>query len=430
MHRSDGARDQLVRGIASAKAGETELARGYFERALQLDPDHRGRVDAYYWLARLSSSKREKRDFLIQVLQLEPTHYAARRDLALIDGTLVEEELVDPNEPQSHYAAEPSSPQSHRYVCPRCGGRLTSPAGSSGLACGYCGFEEQSAQSEAAVPEADYIQALVTAKGHTRPEKTPTFTCQACGASYLLAPGTLSVTCPHCGSVYTVDRLEESNLVPPEGLVPFQVKQGTAGLKLRQWLDEQSLHSVEGFAPLHGVYLPAWTFDLSGEVPYTYMSHQGDRWENRRGSHILMENDLPVAASHHLPKTLSDEVRRFDLSALHPYNPALLAGWPAEAYEIPATDAAMAARWHVLDGLRQRVERELPGAIRELHFHSSDILISAYRLILLPVWITNYRLNGERYQVVVNGQSGTISAEKPPPGWWASLRGLFTSLAP
>ena len=428
MHRSDGARDQLVRGIASAKAGETELARRYFQRALQLNPDHRGRVDAYYWLARLSSSEREKRGYLVQVLQLEPTHYAARRDLALVDGTLDREELVDPNQPQFAQEAAPSSPKSHRYVCPRCGGHLTARASSSGLACEYCGFEVQDSRTrktEAVVPEDDYIQALVTAKGHTHPQHTPTFTCQGCGASYLLPPGSLSLTCPHCGSVYTVERLEESNLVPPEGLIQFEVDQGTAGLRLRGWLDEQDFNSVEGFAPLHGVYLPAWTFDLSGEVPYTYMARQGEHWESRRGSHILLENDLPVAASNHLPKTLSDEVHRFDLSGLQPYDADLLAGWPAEAYEIPATDAAMAARWHLLDGLRQRVEGEISGRIRDLRFHSSDILISAYRLILLPMWITNYRLNGKRYQAVVNGQSGAVRAESPPTNWWASLRSFF-----
>lgn len=182
---------------------------------------------------------------------------------------------------------------------------------------------------------------------------------------------------------------------------------------------------MEGFAPLYGVYLPAWTFDLSGEVPYTYLIRQGDRWERRRGTHILLENDLPVAAPHHLPKTLGDEVHRFDLSEMQPYRAELLAGWPAEAYEIPATDAAMAARWYVLDGLRRRVEREVTGTIRDLHFHSSDILISAYRLILLPIWITSYRLKGKRYRAVVNGQSGAISAESPPPGWWASLQGHF-----
>lgn len=428
MSSHDGARDQLVRGVASAKAGEIELARRYFERALHLGPDLRGQVDAYYWLARLSESGEEKRDFLTRVLQLEPTHYAARRDLAVLDGELQRDELIDPNEPQLPARAEPEAIAGERYVCPRCGGRLTSPAGSRELTCSFCGYSRDpgaAAAQGSAVAESDFIHALVTARGHSHPRHTPTFTCEACGASYMLAPGTLSLTCPHCGSVYAVKRLQSQNLVPAQGLIPFEVGEGEAGLLLRRWLDREGLHKVEGFAPLYGVYLPAWTFDLSGEAGYTYLVRKGDRWVSERGSHPLLENDLAVPASHRLPKSLAEQVRGFDLEQLEAFDPSLLAGWPAQAYEIPAADAAMAARWQAIDKTRGRIERGLPARSRELQLRSPDLLVSAYRLILLPFWLTNYRYQGRRYQAIVNGQTGTVHAEMPPRGWWQALKSLL-----
>lgn len=424
---SDAVRDQLLRGIASAKAGETDLARRYLERALHLGPSSRQRADAHYWLARLCEDPIEKREHLSVVLQIEPSNYAARRDLAVLDGRLEEEDLVDPSEPQPSQAPSPQI-TGQRYLCAQCGGRLEFEASSGSITCSYCGYSKsvtRALEQGAAVAESDFIYALATAKGHTHPQHSPTFTCQACGATYLLQPGTLSLTCPHCGSVYAIKSLNAKNLVPPQGIISFQVTEDHAQARMRAWLDDQPTANIEGLSRVQGMYLPAWTFDISGEVPYTYRERQGDEGIMRRGSRLLMRDDLPVAATHRLPKALADEVYNFDFSMMRNYDPSLLAGWPAQTYEITATDAAMAARWHALEELRGRTERELSASVTDLRFKAAALVIGAYRLILLPFWVTGFLSDGDYYRAIVNGQTGSVRAERPTPRWWIRLRRLF-----
>jgi DNA-directed RNA polymerase subunit RPC12/RpoP len=422
---SDGARDLLVRGVASARAGEDEQARKYFNWCLREDPDERQRVDAHYWLAKLSTNESEQREHLTRVLQLEPTHFAARRDLSVLDGELAADSLIDPNIDQPASAAEPAPIEQRRFICPQCGGRMTFDPGNYELTCSYCGHHAHLADAltqGSAVEESDFIQALVTAKGHLHPIATPTLECRACGASYLLNPGALSLSCAHCGSTIVVDRSASQDLIPPQGVVPFALDQKAAARKLRQWLSDGNIHPTDSVGGFRGVYLPAWTFDLTGEAPYHFERYDGDNWVAESGSQIVVYNDLPVPASHTLPPTFKECFFEFDLSALLEYDPSKLAGWPAETYQIPATDAAMAARWYVVDQARQKAQRSLSGRIRGFQLRSTDLLVAAYRLILLPFWLSGYAVRDAPYLAVINGQTGEVRAEQPANRILSALR--------
>jgi hypothetical protein len=44
---------------------------------------------------------------------------------------------------------------------------------------------------------------------------------------------------------------------------------------------------------------------------------------------------------------------------------------------------------------------------------------------MLPVWRASYLLDGETYQVVISGQDGTVTGERPTGGVGGFLRRLF-----
>jgi hypothetical protein len=54
--------------------------------------------------------------------------------------------------------------------------------------------------------------------------------------------------------------------------------------------------------------------------------------------------------------------------------------------------------------------------IRDLTLSSAGIVIESFKLILLPIWVGSYRYQDEDYKVVVNGQTGTVRAERPRGG--------------
>ena len=95
---SDGARDLLIRGLAAMRAGDHLEARRYLEWLLRLDPDEQQRIEAWLALAEMSTDPVEKRNYLEDVLARDTGEARARRALAILDGKLKVEDIVDPDQ--------------------------------------------------------------------------------------------------------------------------------------------------------------------------------------------------------------------------------------------------------------------------------------------------------------------------------------------
>jgi Flp pilus assembly protein TadD len=116
--------NQLLRhAIIHARAGEFDIARAYLERALDLADDRETRVQANYWMSQIVTDPDEKRAFLEETLANEPTHPEARRALAIMDGKLKPEEIVNPDALPA-ISTEPQAAKADRFACPKCGGRM------------------------------------------------------------------------------------------------------------------------------------------------------------------------------------------------------------------------------------------------------------------------------------------------------------------
>lgn len=415
-YSNERARELMTRAVAYAKAGEYEQAVKYFEWVLRSNPDGRQRADCYYWLSKISQDPDEKRSHLERVLVAEPSHFAARRDLAVLDGRLDVADLVNPSDlPQP--GADPShSTSGQRFFCPRCGGHMGYDASSRALLCEYCGEERPLAQALTeglVVAEDDFIHALATARGHSAPRSTPTFECTACGAVYVLEATALSTTCPSCDSNYALQDSGERQLVQPQGIIPFQIKQSEARRATRRWLTDNDLADSAILSKLRGLYLPFWTFDISGEFPWRYMEYDGEEWVVETGSELVMQDDYPVVATHSLPPGLLGIVGDFRFDEMVTYAPDYIADWPAESYSIPASRAAMLARWQILESVKGQVHRRTPLMARDLQVSSPQLLVASYRLVLVPVWRGRFTLNGQSYEFLVNGQLGSVHAHRP-----------------
>lgn len=421
---SDSVRDLLVRGIAAAKAKDEKEARFYLEWALRLDPSTEQTVEAYFWLSEVSTDPQEKRDYLEEVLVNQPNHYRARRSLAILDGRLDPEEIVDPNQLPSMKKDIKRPVQAQRFECPNCGGRLSYAPDGKSLVCEYCQAREQlttSPENESPA-ERDFTIALATAQGHTKPVATRSFDCRACGAVYMLSPHSLSVTCPYCASVYVVEDTQTLELIPPEEMVPFTEKKEGVVKGMRGWLKQRKLPSGSNLVPPRGFYLPVWAFTISGVVPYRYWDDEDDK--PRSGSRLFSYRDVLVLASSRIPDIFSDEVNHYQLEYLQAYDPAYLAAWPAETYQISLSDASLKARWETLERARASITREISRPVRELNLNSMDLLIETFKLLLLPVWVANYGYRGKTYLLIVNGQTGKVRGQMPASksrGWFARL---------
>src|SRR5690606_13474333 len=254
----------LVRGVAAARAGEVGEARRYLEQLLRAEHEPEEFAEACLWLSRISDDPAEKRHYLEEILARRPGEPRARRDLAILDGRLSPDQIVDPDRLAAADATTQEA-EARRYTCPRCAARLVFTPDGEALYCEHCGHGQTPEQS-GATAERDFIVTMARAEGHRQPVALLSFQCDGCAASFMLAPNTLSLTCPYCDATYSLGHGAAEELIPPDGIVPFRMDEAAAQKRVDRWLREQK---VRGRALVHPLYLPVWTFDVGGAIRWS-----------------------------------------------------------------------------------------------------------------------------------------------------------------
>lgn len=416
----------LVRGIAHAKANETRLAQRYLEQALSTPAiSNVERAKAHFWLSEIATESMAKRNHLEEALGNDPAHGLARRNLAILDGKLNLREIIDADHVPP-LSAETAMGTGQRFVCPNCGGRLGYTANGQGLECEHCGYVQgASPDRETEVSEQDFVVGISTAKGHQRPVAARTFECPACGATYLLAPETLSLICAHCDSTYSMIEPATREVIAPEAILPFKTNKPQAERILREWLKANGIErNLQVEVPV-GVYLPVWTFDIGGEARWTAREYVNEKWVTVRKEKAVFHDDLWVPSGKPLPAGFEEVIEGYRGQALEAFKPKYLANWLAETYQVSMADAALRARGQALHLTTAQIRADLPLSYRELKVSSLGLVLLSFKLILAPAWICHYRVSGKKYEAVVSGAGENVAGRLPPTRLEKLAKSLF-----
>ncbi len=442
---SESVRERLVRGIAAARAGRPESieeARYCLEWVTrQEDADADQKADAWLWLSRVLEDPGKKREYLTNVLAVDPGNSSARQDLAILDGRLKAADVIDPNQTVPPVNSPGTVPAAgvYRYVCASCGGRMSFNARQQAPVCNYCGArlsEEALQQRRETVTEQDFAATLPTAKAHRwELPAERTMKCSACGALMALPPSQVSGTCPFCGSAQIV-AMQAGDTIEPTAVLPFRSEAGEAVRSSRSWMTRQRFrpgdlveHADE--PRLRAVYLPFWTFDLGGTMTWRALvaRRRGRRteWVPRDGVHLVYHDDLLVPASHSLPADLADKVADFKMDAIVPYSLDFLADCAVEIYQVPLDEASLLARQRALQAGREYEQKNsLAGEhYRDFIMNSLGMTVDSFKLVLLPFWIGGYSYRGNTFPLAVNGQTGTATGRVPRNALQKALGSLF-----
>ncbi len=438
----DYSRDLLRSGIIELKAGNRDTARRYIDRALYMSGDHDVMAEGWYWMSQLTDDPVQKRQALENCLSHDLQHARARRALAVLDGKLTPDEIIDPDAPGSRPSASPGSLQiadAQRFMCPKCGGRMHFAPDGQSLVCDYCTHHQSLAANSgagSATPEQkDFLLAMATARGHGRPLAEQVFHCQGCGAQFILPPGQISITCPYCNSPHVVSFDKSPGLLAPDGIIPHAFDQARATSLLSAWLEKSIASRLRLSVPApRALYLPTWNFDIGGAVDYTGdVIEEQDEGLGRHSARLVRVSDsypimlsrLPIPASRKLSAPFIHLLPTFDLKAVQPYDARFLADWPAELYDIPMADASLDARSQGFSLAKHEMRVHLP-QMRLISASSADLTIESFSLDLLPVWITEIMVpiagnarngsagendaagTGAAHLVLVNGQTGDV----------------------
>ncbi len=350
------------------------------------------------------------------------------------------------------------------FKCPQCGATTAFSAAEGGLTCSHCGYHQES-QKQVVGRRADEFEFTVETVrqaeqgwGLERKEME----CQNCGARTSLPPESLTHTCSFCGSNKVIQRAAPQDVLRPRFLVPFIIESAQCLKVAREWLGSSwmtpaSLRQVTTLANFAGIYLPFFTFDAQttaswkAEVGHTETEryYDGKEWRERtktvwrwESGHVQLSiDDLVVEGASHISAVLLGKIKDFNLNALVPYDPNFLAGLQAQAYDLTLEQAWETGRDLMREQTRQAcLGQASTGQVRNFSMNL-DFANESWRYILLPVYLSAYQFEGRVFQVMVNGQTGTIAGQRPvdwtkvwlviaailAPGVLLGLLGLITA---
>jgi hypothetical protein len=414
-------RSLMHNGVTALKHGELNSARNYFERALYSARDHDILADLWFYLSEVESDEEKKRHALDEALSYRMTHPRARRSLAILNGTLQVDEIVDSDRIAAPDASDRET-NAERFDCPNCGGMMSfSPDGQS-LVCDFCAVENAAEEEEA--KEQDFFSAMATLRGHSKPVARKVFHCEGCGAEFLLAADNISAACAYCASPHVVHHGERRDLLDPDAIIPHAFDKSRAIQILVAWVKENNFTPQGKVLPPRGLYIPVWTFDIGGSISYRgerpveENSQQGFGFKTEkvyvteRGDLSIFVDDLIIPAANKYERYLHSFIESYNLRETKSYDRRYLSNWSAETYEVELSKAALEARSRAYNAEKKKIKRSMYN-LRNFSTSSADLAITSYKLLLLPLWMTTYPYEGEDHTVLINGQNGEVYGEMP-----------------
>ncbi|MBR1797443.1 MAG: TFIIB-type zinc ribbon-containing protein [Clostridiales bacterium] len=317
--------------------------------------------------------------------------------------------------------------------CPNCGATVTYDPATLSMTCEYCGYHKELPKPDeagTATQEIDFKSAkLRTSKDWGDQKKN--IICKNCGGSAMYDMTQTADTCPFCGSTSVMPVDDDEDVMAPGGVVPFEITREKAAELFKKWLK----HKL--FAPskakksceakeFQGIYLPYWTFDAQTTSAYSarygkdYKDKDGNtktRWYNCSGIYDEFIDDEVVYASTKTKDSNIKAVSSFNFEKLRDYDPQFIAGFAAERYSLGLDDGWSQAQVSI----KRRLESHISERVRSRYNADrvSNVKVSTsydnitFKYLLAPIWISNFKFNGQIYNFVVNGQTGRIAGKSP-----------------
>ena len=352
--------------------------------------------------------------------------------------------------------------EDHREVvdfrCPNCDGATAYSTDDGGLTCSFCGYHE-APQAEVVGKGAqefeftvETVERSVNGWGQERKE----LVCNSCASHITLSTEMLSHTCPFCASNSVVQMKAPQDVLRPRFLVPFvtttdDCRQKTAAWLQNSWMLPKDLQNLARSTEYTPIYIPFWTFDArttadwraevyntdakrrrhaapnwNWERPLLLKlgNREGNQWDWENGRVNLITDDMIITGSSQLSLTLLGQLGGYRLGELVPYDPTFLAGVSAQAYDVDLETAWERARR--LMRVRTKEACVEQASARNMRNFSMKLAFSeeSWRYILLPLYLATYRYGDKAYQVMINGQTGTIAGQRPVD--WKKVAWVFS----
>lgn len=314
------------------------------------------------------------------------------------------------------------------------------------LKCAHCG-QTQALIPGSAVAAHEFTGTIAGHQLQPITDKALQVTCSGCGSVVVFEPPEVAGNCSFCGTAIVAQPKAADPLIAPDGLLPFKVAKQSALARLQQWLSSRwfapnALKRLARPEGINGVYLPFWTYYCHTETSYTgergehyYTTEtyterdssgntvertrqvQHTRWYPASGNVSGDFNNVLVPATKSVPEDRLNKLEPWDLKALCGYEPAYLAGFRAQHYQIELAEGFERAKAAMAQTIKRWICDDIGGD--EQRVLSANTVYSRifFLHLLLPVWIGAYQFQNKVYHVVVNARTGDVEGERPYSPW-------------
>jgi len=359
----------------------------------------------------------------------------------------------------------PETERVQTFTCPSCGATTSYNISEATLKCSHCGYSDATQVRQVGTQAKENEFTVETLENAARGwgEDRSELVCQNCGAHSTIGVGSLTHTCAFCGSNKVIQQAADQDDLRPRFLAPFRVTEKECSNLAQTWLGSswmtpESLTKLIKLSTFSAVYLPYWTFDSTTRAKWkaevghseseSYYDSDEKAWKTRMktvwrwesGQIQLDIDDLLVPGTARLSALHLGKIGDFDLEKLVVYEPRLLAGMQAHGYDLTLESAWEQARQQMREQTRDACRNQASTSNIRNFSMSLDFADEVWRYILLPVFLAAYTYEGKLFQVLVNGQTGKISGQRPvdwtkvwlaiaallAPGILISLIGLIT----
>ena len=304
------------------------------------------------------------------------------------------------------------------------------------LKCSACGSLQPVAASTGSIGEHSFDDALTQQRQIS--EAALEVKCDGCGAVFAFEPPMVSGACPFCAARIVAQPKAASPLVAPNAVLPFKIPvEGARNLVsawiASRWFAPNALRRMASVDALQGVYLPYWSYSANTVTPYTgergqhytetveETNQQGQRvqrqvvrvrWSAAAGSVAGPVCDVLVVATKVVDGRVT-ALEPWDLESLTAYEPAYLAGFQAQRYQVELPEGFETAKRHIQATIEDWIREDIGGDEQRIHTQQTRYSDVRFRHLLLPVWIGAYRYSGRVFQIAVNARTGEVQGDRP-----------------
>lgn len=323
-----------------------------------------------------------------------------------------------------------------QYKCPCCGAALKFSGSEQKLSCDSCGntYEletlQRLAQSDSVNGEQelrweDQEESVVAHK-----TEDGRYICPSCGGEIEADENTISTKCPYCENVVVI-KATASGSFEPDAVIPFKVNADRAREMLEDFckgkrLLPKNFRGKSYLKNLKGYYVPYWLFDCDIHADMSFNATRTRMWSDRDFDYVdtsfylinragnMEFYHVPVDGSVEMQDEITESIEPFDYRDLTEFNPAYLAGYETEKYDVDADTAKQRANERIYNSAEQELVRTVKG-YETVHVRNRSLNARKGKVsyVLLPVWLFETAYNGKTYQFAINGQTGKMVGELP-----------------